>query len=77
MNKHTGPSVSYSVHEGKHFVSGVSALFLMLINCGAGMVVHLLLLKFSMSRLINDKPQVPLLMSISQLTDKYTFTTSK
>ena len=40
------PSVSYSVQEGKHFFSTVSALFLKLIYYRASSVVHLLLLKF-------------------------------
>ena len=41
-------SVSFSVHESKlFFVLAVSALYLRLIYYGAGMVVHLLLLKLS------------------------------
>ena len=44
------PSVSYSVHEGKHFFSAVSELFLKLIYHGASTVVHLLLLKFSIHK---------------------------
>ena len=56
MNNCTGPVLSYSVHEGKKIVSAVSGLFLKLIYHGAGMVVHLLLLKFSMpvDNLINE-----------------------
>ena len=45
--------VSYSVHEGKHFVvSAVRVLFLKLIYHGAGTVVHLRLHKFSMTNYI-------------------------
>ena len=39
-------SVSYSVHEVKHFFPAVSLLFVKLIYHGAGTVVHLLLLKY-------------------------------
>ena len=46
-------SVSYSVYEGKHlFVSAVSGLFFMLIYPGPCAVVHLLLLKFSMDKML-------------------------
>ena len=42
------PSVSYSIYEVIFFASAVSASFFNLIYHGAGMVVHILLLKFSM-----------------------------
>ena len=47
-------SVSYSFHDGKHFFgSAVSVLFIKLIYHGAGMVLHLLILKFSMVKPID------------------------
>ena len=52
-------AVSYSVHEGKHFLfQPVSGQILKLIDHRAGTIVHLLLLKLSMVKSITCKTKL-------------------